>query len=61
MKTVFHPATISLLAFATPLAETMFHGVRVGGAEKFPTSIAWGFGRHSASNSTKRPAPSRDR
>lgn len=29
----------------TTMAETMFHGVRVGGSELFKQSFSWGFGR----------------
>lgn len=30
---------------STTMAETMFHGVRVGGAEQLNASFSWGFGR----------------
>ena len=30
---------------ATEMAETMFHGVRLGGQETFRASFSWGFGR----------------
>ncbi len=30
---------------STKIAETMFHGVRVGGTEKFKMAFSWGFGR----------------
>lgn len=30
---------------STEMAETMFHGVRVGGAEIFGAPFSWGFGR----------------
>ena len=30
---------------STQMAETMFHGVRVGGTEVFKRSFSWGFGR----------------
>ena len=30
---------------STAMAETMFHGVRVGGHEIFKRSLSWGFGR----------------
>ena len=30
---------------STPMAETMFHGVRIGGNEKFKMTFSWGFGR----------------
>lgn len=29
----------------TKMAETMFHGVRIGGQEGFRASFSWGFGR----------------
>jgi hypothetical protein len=29
----------------TKMAETMFHGVRIGGREGFRASFSWGFGR----------------
>ena len=30
---------------STKIAETMFHGVRLGGSEKFKQAFSWGFGR----------------
>ena len=30
---------------STKMAETMFHGVRVGGTSKFKLAFSWGFGR----------------
>ena len=30
---------------STKMAETMFHGVRVGGTEKLKMAFSWGFGR----------------
>ena len=36
---------VARLLNATALAETMFHGVRVGGHEIFKQSFSWGFGR----------------
>ena len=30
---------------STAMAETMFHGVRIGGHEMFKRSFSWGFGR----------------
>lgn len=41
---------------STEMAETMFHGVRVGGAGRLNTSFSWGFGRkplEAASSTTK--------
>jgi len=37
----------------TKMAETMFHGVRIGGHEHFQAAFSWGFGRHKA----EPPAP----
>ena len=39
---------VARLLGSTEMAETMFHGVRVGGTEKLPTSFGWGFGRNVA-------------
>jgi len=36
---------VARLLDATEMAETMFHGVRVGGHEIFKRSFSWGFGR----------------
>lgn len=36
---------VARLLNSTGMAETMFHGVRVGGSDRFETSFAWGFGR----------------
>jgi hypothetical protein len=36
---------IARLLNSTAMAETMFHGVRVGGHEVFKRSFSWGFGR----------------
>ncbi|HEX2853770.1 MAG TPA: hypothetical protein VHO24_11070 [Opitutaceae bacterium] len=36
---------VARLLGSTEMAETMFHGVRVGGIEKFNASFSWGFGR----------------
>jgi diadenosine tetraphosphate (Ap4A) HIT family hydrolase len=38
---------VAQLLKSTTMAETMFHGVRVGGTEKFKTSFSWGFGRQA--------------
>ncbi len=38
---------VARLLGSTEMAETMFHGVRVGGSEKFKRSFSWGFGRVS--------------
>jgi hypothetical protein len=36
---------VARLLDSTEMAETMFHGVRLGGTEKFKASFSWGFGR----------------
>jgi hypothetical protein len=36
---------VAKLLKSTTMAETMFHGVRVGGAEQLQTPFSWGFGR----------------
>lgn len=36
---------VARLLGSTTMAETMFHGVRVGGNERLNTSFSWGFGR----------------
>lgn len=36
---------VARLLHSTEMAETMFHGVRVGGNEKLNASFSWGFGR----------------
>ena len=36
---------VARLLGSTEMAETMFHGVRVGGHEIFKRSFSWGFGR----------------
>jgi hypothetical protein len=36
---------VAKLLNSTTMAETMFHGVRVGGTEKLKRSFSWGFGR----------------
>lgn len=36
---------VARLLGSTTMAETMFHGVRVGGNEKLKTPFSWGFGR----------------
>jgi diadenosine tetraphosphate (Ap4A) HIT family hydrolase len=37
---------VARLLKSTTMAETMFHGVRVGGNEDLQTPFSWGFGRH---------------
>jgi len=36
---------VARLLGSTEMAETMFHGVRIGGTEKLKASFSWGFGR----------------
>jgi len=36
---------VARLLNSTEMAETMFHGVRLGGSDKLKTPFAWGFGR----------------
>jgi hypothetical protein len=36
---------VARLLQSTGMAETMFHGVRIGGHEIFKRSFSWGFGR----------------
>lgn len=36
---------VARLLRSTQMAETMFHGVRVGGTESLNASFSWGFGR----------------
>jgi hypothetical protein len=36
---------VARITGGTGMAETMFHGVRVGGHEMFKQSFSWGFGR----------------
>jgi hypothetical protein len=45
---------VARLLGSTVMAETMFHGVRLGGSDKLKTPFAWGFGRRVPS-----PAPAR--
>lgn len=48
---------VARLLGSTTMAETMFHGVRVGGNEKFNASFSWGFGRKLAEPPTKPSHP----
>jgi hypothetical protein len=36
---------VARILHSTGMAETMFHGVRIGGHEIFKRSFSWGFGR----------------
>ena len=46
---------VARLLGSTPMAETMFHGVRVGGNENLNVSFSWGFGRVGRANAVKEP------
>ncbi len=48
---------VARLLGSTTMAETMFHGVRVGGNEKFNASYSWGFGRKPADPQSKPGSP----
>ncbi|MGI9302752.1 MAG: hypothetical protein ACR2RB_08610 [Gammaproteobacteria bacterium] len=37
---------VAKLLGSTKMAETMFHGVRIGGHERLKRSFSWGFGRN---------------
>lgn len=39
---------VARITGSTALAETMFHGVRVGGTEHLRASFSWGFGRRKS-------------
>lgn len=45
---------VARLLGSTEMAETMFHGVRVGGSDKFKTSFSWAFGRQPEKKSDKK-------
>ena len=47
---------VARLLKSTAMAETMFHGVRLGGSEKFKASFSWGFGRKLHEQSGAKPA-----
>lgn len=44
---------VARLLKSTTMAETMFHGVRVGGAEQLKASFSWGFGRPAGASKPK--------
>lgn len=44
---------VARLLGSTQMAETMFHGVRVGGSGALKTPFGWGFGRRVSGISTK--------
>jgi hypothetical protein len=39
---------VARLLGSTTMAETMFHGVRLGGSDRLNTPFAWGFGRRAS-------------
>lgn len=47
---------VARLLGSTAMAETMFHGVRMGGSEKLNASFSWGFGRKPVEGSVAKPA-----
>jgi hypothetical protein len=46
---------VARLLKSTTMAETMFHGVRLGGAEQLNTPFSWGFGRKSGTAKAAKP------
>lgn len=38
---------VARLLGSTPMAETMFHGVRLGGSDRLNTPFSWSFGRRT--------------
>jgi hypothetical protein len=44
---------VARLLHSTTMAETMFHGVRVGGTDALKTPFSWGFGRKPLPPATK--------
>jgi hypothetical protein len=46
---------VARLLNSTAMAETMFHGVRVGGNEKLRASFSWSFGRQTLEEEKKKP------
>lgn len=49
---------VARLLGSTEMAETMFHGVRIGGTEKLNAPFSWGFGRHIKLAGPVRASPS---
>jgi hypothetical protein len=47
---------VARLLGSTEMAETMFHGVRMGGGEKLNAPFSWGFGRKPIHSKTDEPA-----
>ncbi|ACB74360.1 hypothetical protein [Opitutus terrae] len=50
---------VARLLGSTEMAETMFHGVRLGGSDKFNASFSWGFGRRPLAPVPAAPAADR--
>jgi hypothetical protein len=50
---------VARLLGTTRMAETMFHGVRLGGREEFKQPFSWGFGRRPLRS--KKTAPAADK
>lgn len=48
---------VARLLGSTAMAETMFHGVRLGGTDKLKASFSWGFGRNP--DATPPPSPTK--
>ena len=49
---------VARLLGGTRMAETMFHGVRLGGREEFKQAFSWGFGRRVPKKpKSAKPAP----
>lgn len=48
---------VARLLNSTSMAETMFHGVRVGGREHLRAAFSWGFGRRTEKTRTAPPTP----
>lgn len=46
---------VARLLGSTEMAETMFHGVRLGGSEKFNAPFSWGFGRQPTAATSAAP------
>ena len=48
---------VARLLHSTAMAETMFHGVRLGGSEHLNAAFSWGFGRRKPDDPDAGPAP----
>ena len=48
---------VARLLKSTGMAETMFHGVRLGGSEHLNASFSWGFGRQKPGDEATEPVP----